>query len=334
MITKNENRNVTIKDVAREAGVAVSTVSRVINNLDRVSDNTRNKVNDAIKKLNFVQNNNAVSIVTGQTKTILILIPNFIYNFFGTVVNGAVNNLNEKGYNSMVICTGEQNLTQYLNKYSNMVDGVLIIPGTEDLKELYGFNKPVVFVDRFIDGMEFDSVTVNNQEGTRKLTQLLIDNGHKHIAIIVGDNNFNVGLGRLDGYIQCLKENHLKIKQSYIRKGKMIEGVGYKETKALLELQNPPTAIIACNNKLALGCANALNELHLICGEDMSIVAFDDSDMAKVYGPGLTVAFAPKEMLGKKSSEHLLSLIENKPVDKHELIDVEIRIRGSIKKLC
>lgn len=331
-----ETRNITIKDVAKKAGVAVSTVSRVLNNLDRVSDDTRQKVQNAIDELHFTVNKNAASIVTGHNRTILIIIPNFIYNFFGTVVNGAESRFTANGYSSLIVISksDSETIENTLKHYSNLIDGALIIPDCDSLDFLKSFSKPFVLVDHIPLNSSYNTVSVDNQKDTSALTELLISKGHERIAIIADDNRRNSGKGRLDGYLKTMKKHNLSVKEEYICKTVASEANGYSNTEKLLNLKEKPTAIIATDSKLCLGCVSYFNSHNLVSGKDISLACFEDSDLAKAYSGGITAIFTPKEKMGIIAADKLLALISNPEEETEQIIvESELRIRNSVASI-
>lgn len=331
----NDSTHITIKDVARRANVSVSTVSRVLNKLNRVSPSTRNRVLAAIEDLGFVQSSLAVSMVTGLSKIILIVVPDFINIFYGAVIQGVERELRKQGYLTMVTAIEDKEgtrLSPILTRMSNTVDGTIIIPTGNDSEAIAGFLKPVVLVDRSIPNSNTDSVTVDNVDGVYRLTKELLDFGHYKIGIVAGNTNLNIGADRFRGYEKALLEYGLSLDSRYIRCGNFFEQDGYTNTMSLLLQPDPPTAIVACNNLICTGCIHAINELGLKIGQNFSLVGFDDHLLASEFTPGITVIDRPSQEMGSVAAQLLLQRINGEQSKENRSIVLPVKLirRGSV----
>ena len=310
---------VTIKDVADYAHVAVSTVSRVINNMDRVSPETRKAVNDAIEELGYVRNNLAASIKTGKSHFIVAVVPDIRNEFYTSVIRGVESVASKEGYYTLVYTTAEavrreQNV--FDGEFSQIVDGIILTPSQTDDLMYKKSGKPIVIVDREIPGSDMYSVCVDNYKGITLLMEELISNGHRKIAIVSGPLMFNIGIDRMNGYIDTMKRYHL--------------------TSQLLQLKDPPTAILATNNLLCIGCAECLCDRGMVIGKDISLVGFDDSVMAKYLGPGITCVRRATNEMGEIGAKMLLALLNKQKEhfpQRKVVLDVELVKRGSVVKL-
>ena len=334
-----DHRTVTIKEVAKRAGVAISTVSRVLNGLDKVSKKTEIKVKKAIEELNYIPNNMAASLITGQTKVILIVIPDFINSFFSAIIQGVEKYLEKRGYYSMVVSTGEDEKVDYeslRNKFNTMIDGLIVIPTSTDVNVFRHWGKPCVIVDRYTLGNGLNAVVPNNLLGAYQLTETLIRYNHRKIAMITGSSTLCVVVDRLRGYYKALSDYGIVVNPEYICCESLYQYTGYNHTKALLSLSDPPTAIFSGNNLICEGCIQALQEMHLKIGEDISLVSYDDSSLAKSFPPGITVIDQPTEEMGKIAAHRLLEIIVGDDACdkiKEIVLDVKLINRGSIKTL-
>lgn len=305
----------TIKDIARYAGVSISTVSRVLNNLDRVSPQTRKRVLEAIDEFGYVQNNFAAFMVTGQTKLILIVVPDFINEFFGAVVQGAERCLREYSYSTIVISTGDNESSDISSRLSNLeyaVDGAIIIPTGGNAEHYSSFHKPHVFVDRSVSDSTSDSVLVDNFGGMYLLTNELINAGHHKISIITGNERLNIGRDRLSGFRKAMQDRNLPINERYICKGELCEENGYHMMIELFSGTEPPTAVIAGNNLICSGIIAAIQKLDLTIGRDLSLVSFDDQPLASLLQPGITVIDRPTTEMGMIAAQLLLERLQKK----------------------
>jgi DNA-binding LacI/PurR family transcriptional regulator len=329
-------RKVTIKDVAEHAGVAVSTVSRVINNKDRVDPDTRGKVRGAIEELGYIRNNLAASIKTGSTGFIVTVVPDIINEFYTSVIRGVEAAASAKGYHTLVFATSEsrsKELEVFGGEFGRMVDGVVLVPSTANCSIYKSIDKPTVIIDRDMPGSDMYSVTIDNYKGAHMLVQELIDHCHSKIAIITGPSVFNVGIDRMNGYLDALIENHIALKDEYICAGTWYEEDGYRFAESLLKLNDPPTAIFAGNNLLCMGCAEYLQDCGIAIGRDISLVGFDDSPVARYIGPGITGIRRATDEMGRLGSEMLIKLMENRASEikeKKVVLDVELIRRNSI----
>ena len=177
---KRAYQSVTIRDVAERAGVAVSTVSRVLNGLDRVSEETRRRVEQAARELSYVPNNFAASMVTGQSKILGIIVPSFTHDFFGFIAQTAEHVFRKHGYLTIVSASGEDPVADpaaFLQRFYHMLDGVLLVPTAARLKDLESFDKPLLLVDRDMPGSSFSSISFDNEPACYELTRRLTEKG-------------------------------------------------------------------------------------------------------------------------------------------------------------
>lgn len=332
--------SVTIKDVADYAHVAVSTVSRVINNKDRVSPETRKAVNEAIEALGYIRNNFAASIKTGETRFIAAVVPDIRNEFYTSVIRGVESVASKRGYYTLVYTTGEtyeKEQALFEGELSHIVDGIILTPSQPDYAFYKNYGKPIVVIDREIPGSDMYSVCVDNYKGAKLLIEELVKFGHRKIAIISGPLVFNIGIDRLNAYTDVHKRYNIPIRKEYIRTGDWFEEDGYKLTNQLLELPDPPTAIFAANNLICIGCAECLCDRGMVIGKDISLVGFDDSIIARYLGPGITGIQRATDEMGKIGAEMLLELLNvsqtEKIPQKKAILDVEIIRRASIARI-
>lgn len=328
--------SVTIKNVAEYAKVAISTVSRVINNKDRVSPNTRKKIFEAIEALGYVRNNFAAAIKTGSTRFIITMVPDIINEFYTAVICGVESIASEKGYYTLVYTTNDlhsKELDVFIGELNHIVDGVILIPSSANSELYKNINKPIVLIDRDVIGSEMYSVCIDNYRGASLLIDELIQNGHSKIAIITGPRDFNVGIDRLRGYVDMLSQNFIPLKEEYMLFGNWYQEDGYRLTNKLLELEDSPTAIFAANNLLCIGCVECLIDHGLTIGKDISLVGFDDSLIARYLGPGITGIRRATNEMGQIGAEMLLSILSNHQdmiLQKKVTLDVEMIKRNSV----
>src|SRR5512138_1410893 len=271
---------VTIRDVAKLAGVAPITVSRVVNRLSGVNQATRERVTKAIAELNYVPNAMAKSLRSRQTCTIALVLTDITNPFWTTIARGVEDTVAQKGYN-VIFCNTDEDLekeTKYINVLlQRRVDGIIIAASSDDalpLLSLKRHNVPCVLIDRKINGFNADVVRSDSREGARLLTEHLINLGYCRIAMLAGPSKVFTSRERLAGYIDALQKNGIPIDENLIKEGMYEEDGGFHFVKELLECAPPPTAIVAANLSIAIGALRALHEAGIRVPEDMRVVCF------------------------------------------------------------
>ena len=333
------NADITIKDVARQANVSISTVSRVLNGLDRVSSKTRKKVLKVIEDMSYVPNNVAVSMVKKQTKMIVVMVPDIINPFYTSLIQGTEEVAKAMGYFTLVFSTNDDETEErefFSGVLSKTVDGIITVSSSKTLDFYKSFSKPVVLVDRYIENCGLDGVVIDNFGGAYQAAKNLLEMGHKKIAIINGSLDFNIGKERLWGFEQALRDYKVPIISEYIKQGDWYEDNGYSSMVDLLKMSDPPTAVFASNNLICVGAIKALYDLNIRIGEEISIVGFDENELAEFTRPKITVVNRPTFKMGKTAARMLLDKIKgNRESDASQKITLstELITRGSVKKI-
>jgi len=330
---------VTMKDVAKEAEVSVATVSHVINKTRFVSEPTRQRVLKAMAKLHYQPDGIAQSLRSKRTNTIGLIISDIANPFYPEVVRGVEKEMVKKGYSIILTDTDddikkEKKLVTLL--FNRRVDGFIIVTAEEEkehIEFLLQRDIPVVLLDRRINGLQLDTVLVDNRGGARKLIQHLINLGHKRIAIITGSLNVSTGRERLNGYLEALKEHSLSVDDKLIKKGNFRRESGYFLTLELLSLNSPPSVIFACNNLIGLGVMDALQEKEIQIPEKMEVAIFDDLPWFRHLSTPLTVIAQPTFKLGEMAAKLLLERIRGKRKKPKEVVlGVELRQIETLKR--
>jgi DNA-binding LacI/PurR family transcriptional regulator len=330
-------KHATIKDVAKRAGVSISTVSRAMNGLDRVSDEARKRVKDTARQLNYTPNGIAVSMVKGRTKNILVVVPDIINEYYTSVVHGVEEVMSGRGYTTIVYASNSEKekeaelFTGYLAK---IIDGAIVVPACVNTEAYKQFGKPIVLVDRYITASGLPGVVIDNFGGSYQIVKLLMEKGHRDVGIIIGELTFNIGQERYMGYEQALKEYGIPVNNDYFIHGDWYRDTGYNGMKKLLALKRRPTAVFATNNLLCIGCIEALKDEGLVAGRDISLVGFDDHILASFVDDGITVVARPMIEMGVMAAEKLFSALKGKNIDAKDVLNVSIVERGSIVNIC
>ena len=326
-----------IQDVAKRAGVAPITVSRVINNNGYVREETRRRVEAAIDELHYIPNALGPSLRSKRTLTLALVVSDITNPFWTTVARGVEDTANKHGYHIIIGNTDESPHKQeeYLTfLMKKQVDGFLVVPvSSRSLDTLQKRRVPFVVIDRHISDKLIDSVRCDSVTGAYELTRHLLALGHRHIAIITGPQYLSTASERVTGFLRALEEANGNVTPQ-IYWGEYHQQTGYEFTQKLLTSDPRPTAIFASNNFIAIGVVRALREARLRIPEDMSVVAFDDLPLALTIDPFFTAAAQPAYEMGQQATELLLSrLADNGPAGHQEIIlPIEIIVRKSSDK--
>lgn len=325
-----------MRDVAHHAGVSISTVSHVVNNSRAVSDEARHRVLAAMKALSYKPNALAQNLRRQQTFSIGMIVPDSANPFFAEVARGIEDTSFEQNH-SVILCNTDGDVdkqaahTNLLIK--NQVAGILFVAAgisTELVEDLQARHVPLVIVDREVPDVVVDTVLTNHLQGGRLATQHLLDLGHQRIACISGGSDLSPSAERLTGYQQLLQENNIPVEDSLIVKGDFQYESGYQAAQQLLSQANPPTAIFACNDLMAVGVISAAIELGLNVPQDLSVIGFDDVRLASFTNPPLTTIAQPKYEIGVMATKMLLARTQNTDTPPHtEQLDTHIVIRKS-----
>lgn len=329
-----------IKDVAREAGVSIATVSRVLNDIDVVNEETKKKVVDAIKKLGYRPNIVARSLKTQRTRTVGILIPDISNQFYPEIVRGAEDVANIYDYNVM-LCNSDFDLEkekEYLRVLKEkMVDGVLYMSSSleDDTLELINeLNLKTVLVETDDKRGNLPSVTIDNIKATYETTQHLLNKGIKEVAFIgVSGEDNNAWRKRFTGYKQALQENGMEVKEELTYFDNLKVKTGYEGVLSMLEKGAKPEAIVCASDEIAMGAINALRSKGLNVPEDVSVTGFNDIDLAQAFYPRLTTVSQPMYDMGSIAMRMLIKLINNKTLEEgHFVLGHKLVERDSCKK--
>lgn len=326
---------VTIKDVAREAGVSVATVSRVLNDSGPVSEATRHRIREIAGRLRYVPHEGARSLITSKTQTLGVLLPDLYGEFFSEVIRGMDETAQQAGFHLLITrsCADKNGIETSMRAMRGRVDGVVAMSPDLDADSLLNIpaTLPVVLLCSVARGHELDSLTIDNCRGARAMVRHLISLGHRRIAIIRGAPRNYDSSERLRGYRLALREAGIASDRSLEREGGFTEAGGYAAALLLAMMQPRPTAIFAANDSMAIGALSALRESGLRVPEDMVVAGFDDIPLARYMDTPLSTVRVPIRALGARAVEILLHGITHKNGHprKRERIATELVIRRS-----
>jgi len=312
-----------IRDVAREANVSMSTVSRVMNKNYPVKEETKIRVEKAVEKLNFSPNILARSLICQNTKTIGILVPSIDNFFFPTVIKAIEYELKINGYSIYLCDTGnnaEEEKKYVRSLMGRQVDGIIVIdPKTENMKngfyEAAGKDVPLVSINGYNDNINCNFVLNDEASGARQAMMYLLELGHKNIIFVRGEESYSYDI-KENVYNKFMEENKLSNNKNIINIG---EGNSYETVDGTmnimrkeLERLKAPLAIFACNDLMALGVLNACKIMNFDVPKDISIIGFDNICISNMVEPKITTVDQNMYLLGESASKLLLELIENR----------------------
>lgn len=312
-------RKITLKHIARELEVSISTVSKALKNSEEISRDTKEKIQAFAKLYNYKPNNIAISLKNKRTKNIGVIIPDIVHYFFTTVIRGIEKYSNAKGYNVIVCVSDESFDKEVINMEllaNGSIDGFIMALSAETqlkndynhLKEVTEQGIPLVLFDRVTDEVQCDKVIINDREGAYFAVNKLAKNGRKHIALITTENYFSVSRARAAGYRQALRDNGLEVNENLV-----------------LELPNMNVDEVAVNEFLdsqkidAVLCVNEIFAVHSMklakrkgfkIPEDISFIGFTDGILSKYASPSLTAVAQHGQKMGEIAAQMLIEKVE------------------------
>lgn len=331
----------TIKDVARQAGVSVGTVSNVLSGTVPVGVDLRERVCAAIRRLDYHPNYVARSLKAKHTKTLGMIISDITNPFFPQVFRGAEDYASKHGYLLIASNTDDQveREKQALAMFrSRRVDGVLLVvapcPDNDatHIRNTAESGIPIVCLDRIPPGIALDSVSSDNVTGAQICVRHLINQGHKRIGIIAGSLSLQTARDRLGGYRAALREASIDVESELIVEGDFRQRTGYLLGKSLLLGHRRPSALFVCNAMMTIGAIQALEETGLQCPADVAIASYDDLPLAEVFRPHLTAVAQPAYQIGYQGAELLIQRIQHQLTSRRHIairLKTELRIRES-----
>ena len=328
-------RSVTIKDVARAAGVSVATVSRVCNGEPRISNATRTVVESAVRKLGYVPNVAARSLITSRTNAIGVLLPDVYGEVFSEIIRGIDSTARERGYHLLVSSSHAERVEvrAALRSMRGRVDGLIVMsPEEETASEVHDLpaSLPIVLLNR--PGDRLPSITVENFEGSRAMVRHLTSLGHRRIAIITGPSRNQDAVERLRGYRAALSDAGIELDASLELPGDFTEASGYSAARTAAAWSSRPTAVFAANDSMAIGALSAFREQTVRVPADVAVAGFDDIRIARYMNPPLSSVHVDIASLGARAAAILLELVAGAPTRGPVVcasVPTSLAIRGS-----
>ncbi|KEI71498.1 LacI family DNA-binding transcriptional regulator [Endozoicomonas elysicola] len=303
----------TIKDVAREAKVSISTVSYAINGNERISEETRKRVLEVAKRLNYVANGNAKMLKQKKTRAIGLFFNSWFGPIYSEIARGIERTVHKMGYD-LVACSlyGEEHSTAYKYLRDRMVDGAIVLTNSFDDQFLHSVaseDLPLVVLDREIQAPHIYSILIDNFGGAFAATKALISSGCKEVYFFSGPQDSYDNQKRLDGYIAALGYFNVEFNKDFIIPADFTEESGYQQMKALLAKGIAPRAIFSGNDEMAIGIIRAAREHGVTIPGDLRLVGFDDIRESEMTVPALTTISHQKLEMGTLAAETLFSAI-------------------------
>lgn len=329
---------VTLKDIAKRTNLSTATVSRVINNTQNVSNDTRIKVENAIHELNYQPNGLDGFFMKKGLKTVGLLIPDMNVLFFPKVIMGIEDELEKNDYN-IFLCNTYESIEKEKKYMTSLlakgVNGILFLgfrPNklTNELILELSRQIPIVLINDYILGSNVYSVMTDEVIGAYKATNYLISLGHNKIAMVNGNTEYTTWRYKYRGYSKALMDSKMEINEEYIINVKPYEEGGYKGAKKLLSLEDPPTAIFTATDQIAIGVMKAIYEENYSIPSDISLIGFTDTPIAAHLFPGLTTVNQFPYKTGQLSAEMIMKAINEEEIEQRRIIlEPQLIIRES-----
>ncbi|HEY0972197.1 MAG TPA: LacI family DNA-binding transcriptional regulator [Gemmatimonadales bacterium] len=327
---------ITIRDVARKAGVSVATVSRVINDSGPVHEATRRRIQEAARELRYAPNVAARSLATRRTGTLGVLLPDLHGEFFSEVIRGLDQAARRRHHHLLVSSSRNERVEveAAVRAMRGRVDGLVLMSPDLDADTLVAAlpeSLPVVLLNCSLRDDRFDSIEIDNFGGARSIVAHLAACGHRHIAHIRGAPRNHDAIERLRGYRTALRDAGIEPRAEWELAGDFSDTAGYEATLAALQLDPRPTAIFAANDAMALGALGAIRDAGLRAPDDVAVVGFDDVPVSRYVSPALTTVQVGIHDLGVQAAGTLLAAVADGAAHRrrHLVLPTRLVVRDS-----
>ena len=321
-------RRITLKEIANELNVSISTVSKSLKDSHEIGLETREKIKVFAKAHNYRPNNIALSLKNRKTKTIGVIIPEIVHHFFSIVINSIEKFSTENGYNVIIAVSNESFEKEVLNMETlanGHIDGIIMSIAKETLKkqdfhhikETIDLGIPVVLFDRVISEIKCDKVIVNDKQAAKEATQVLIDDKRENILLLTSEDYVSVGNLRTEGYLEALKDNDIEPNSNLIikvkdKKGSQLE-MSYLEDELEKAIKSQKVdAILGVNEIYAGSALKVLKKNNVSVPKEISIISFTDGVISRYSSPSLSTISQHGEIMGERSAELLINKLTGK----------------------
>ncbi len=327
---------VTIKDVARRAGVSVATVSRVMNKSGPVSPEAAARILEAAATLHYVPHGGARSLITSKTSTIGVLLPDLYGGFFSEMIRGIDQTAQQHGYHLLLSGSHNQRseMTAAMRAMRGRTDGLIAMSPHFDaatLVENLPPSLPVILLSCAGPDDEHQVIAIDNVGGAEAMVNHLVQLGHRRIAMVMGEDGHFDTAERLQGYRSALQNAGIELEPAYEAQGDFSEASGYSAVQELLALPVPPTAIFCANDSMAIGGLCAVHDAGLRVPGDVTVVGFDDIPLAHYMSPPLSSVHVPVFEMGARAVTRLIAALKGEPISerRHERLPTRLVVRSS-----
>lgn len=329
--------SVTVRDVAKVAGVSASTVSRVFNHSDLVNAQTREHVRTVANQMGYRPNATARSLSQGRTQAVGVVVPAPHGEFFSEIIRG-IDEVAQASGHHLLISSAHYSVSESeaaLDALRDRVDGLLVmtthVETSTDVLPMTGIDVPVVFMNSALHAEGYNAFEIENEGGARTVTQHLIDRGARRIGIILGPPDSHDVQARVQGYRAALSAAGLDPDAQPVIEGDFTQASGYAAGQQILELDPLPDAFFVCNDYMAIGAMAALQEEEVRIPDDLAIAGFDDIPSARYTTPALTTVRVPVYDLGRQAAERLVEMIHSAegPAPRRQMLPSELVVRSS-----
>ncbi len=327
----------TLKDIARKAGVAESTVSRAINNKPGVGEETRKKILKIAEKYNYKPNQLAQGLAKQETHIIALFISDFDNPACTEIMKNIEKEANDSGY-QVILCNTDNNPEKEKKYFQllkrNIVDGAIIVGGKLTDKNILNTvlkdESPLVLVNRFSEELLIPTILIDNARGAYIATKHLLEQNLERIAIIMGPGEEYLESEKLNGYYQALNEFNIPVNQNLIIETEINRQGGYNSFLKLIDLNNPPEGFFVTRGIMAIGLVEAIKMGGYFIPEDFSVVGYGDTLISSIINPPLTVVSEPLNELGKRAAQYLIKILNNQSLSPViNVLDPVINVRDS-----
>lgn len=336
--------SVRLVDIARKTGYSVSTVSRALHvdsSKSKISKSAIAKIRTVADEMGYRTNKLARYLKSKKTYEIGVTVSDILNPFFSTLIKSISKEVRKIGF-SLMLCDSDENTGFEEESISHLlekrVEGLIIAPVgiySHHLNEIQQSKIPTILVDRIFEKSPFDTVSVDNHKGSCLATEYLIKKGHRRIGFIQGLPGSVTNEQRLKGFIDTLESHGIKVSSKYIVGDDFRSLNGYLQVKTLLKYKNPPTAIFAAGDLIALGCIQAINEAGLRIPRDISLITFDDPRYFAHLSPPITAVKQPVTEMGIIAVKLLMERINNgNSVQKDVQLNPQLIIRNSVRTVA
>ena len=337
-------KNLNIKDIAKLAGVGVSTVSRVINQHTDVKDETRKRVLEIIEQYNYIPNNSARNLKRTESMDIGILIKGMYNPFFARMIQSIEKRLSLHGYSAIIHYNIENSKdidAAHEFIMEKKLKGIICLGGDFDQltdEDLLRLRVPFILasteIPEKLDKAIFSSVIIDNENAAFSAVEFLIHQGHERIALITtGEDDKSIGTIRTEGYIKALMKHGIEKREHYFDVGAYTFETGFLAMKRLLEKAPDITAVFAISDVMAIGAAKAIKEAGKRIPEDISLIGFDDIDYAEYFSPALTTVHQPVEEIASSTADIMVEILDDGLAHKHIVYPTALILRESCQSL-